>query len=140
MSTLFGAGIPKGCNIYRMEGERVDLEAAANCYAEALPKCIDVLLLGVGEDGHIASLFPYSAALNENRRRVLPIIGPKVPYQRLTITPPVILQASSIFVLAPGKAKALVLKEAMRMPNNIEALPARLAMGGNWLLDTNIDG
>jgi 6-phosphogluconolactonase len=139
MGTLFGAGIPQGCVVHRMEAESDDLEAAADRYAAVLPESIDIVLLGVGEDGHIASLFPYSAALHENRRRVLPIIGPKQPYQRLTITPPVIFQAHSTVVLAAGSAKAAVLAEALRMQNNIDALPARLVISGTWLLDTTIN-
>ncbi len=135
MGTLFEAGMPQGCTVHRMEAESYDLEAAADRYAAVLPESIDILLLGVGEDGHIASLFPYSAALHENRRRVLPIIGPKRPCQRLTITPPVILQAHSTVVLAAGAAKAAVLTEALRMPDSIDALPARLVTSGTWLLD-----
>lgn len=139
MNTLFKSGLPQGCAIHRMEAESDDLEAAAERYAAILPRAIDILLLGVGEDGHIASLFPFSAALHENRRWVLPIIGPKRPNRRLTITPPVILQAHSIVVLAGGAVKAAVLTEALRMPNNIDALPARLVLRGTWLLDTPVN-
>ena len=58
----------------------------SSSYSELLPEVIDVLLLSMGEDGHIASLFPGSPALSETERKVLPVIGPKVPFQRLTIT------------------------------------------------------
>lgn len=139
MSALFESGMPQNCTVHRMEADSDDLEAAADRYAAVLPGSIDILLLGVGEDGHIASLFPYSTALLEKRRPVQPISGPKQPYQRLTITPPVIIQAHSIFLLAPGAAKAAVLEEALRLPNNIDALPARLAMKGTWLLDTTMN-
>ena len=136
MRTLFRVGIPQDCTVHRMEAESDDLEAAAYRYSAVMPKSVDILLLGVGEDGHIASLFPYSAALHENIRRVLPIIGPKQPYQRLTITPPVILQARLTFILAVGAAKASLLAHALRMPINIDALPVHLAIKGTWLLDT----
>lgn len=140
ISTLFGSGIPQSLTVHRMEAESDDLEAAAGRYATVLPESIDILLLGVGEDGHIASLFPFSAALHECKRRVLPIFGPKQPYQRLTITPPVILQAHSTFVLAAGAAKAAVLAEALNAPNNIDALPVLLAISGTWLLDSSMKG
>ncbi len=140
MRTLFRFGIPKDCAVHRMEAESEDLESAADRYASVMPESVDILLLGVGEDGHIASLFPYSAALHENRRWVLPIIGPKQPYQRLTITPPVILQAFSTVVLAVGAAKAAVLAQALRLPGNQDALPIHLAMRATWLLDRPLNG
>ena len=121
-----------------MEAESDDLEAAAGRYATVLPELIDISLISVGDDGHIASLFPFSAALNETKRRVLPIFGPKQPNQRLTITPPVILQSHSTVVFATGTTKAAVLVEALRSPNNIDALPVLLTIGGTWLLDSNI--
>lgn len=105
MRSLFNRGVPNSCSVFRMEAEDSDREAAAQRYAEALPEKVDVLLLGVGEDGHIASLFPGSTALHEVGRRVLPVSGPKPSFERLTITPSVIAQARSVFVLAAGTAK-----------------------------------
>jgi 6-phosphogluconolactonase/glucosamine-6-phosphate isomerase/deaminase len=93
MQTLFLHGVPVRCAVFRMGADAADREAAAQRYADLLPDSIDVLLLGVGEEGHIASLFPNSASLQERKRRVIPITGPKPPFERLTITPPVIAQA-----------------------------------------------
>lgn len=135
MRTLFANGLPSGCTVHRMEADNPDPDAAAARYAAALPDHIDVLLLGVGEDGHIASLFPQSAALDETRRGVVAITGPKSPHRRLTITPPVVRQARSVFVLAAGAAKAAVLMEALRSPDRINDLPARMVLGAIWLLD-----
>ena len=101
-----------------------------------MPDSIDVLLLGVGEDEHIASLFPNNASLQECKRRVVHITGPKPPFERLTITPPVIAQAESIFVLATGPAKAAILSMARQAPGNFNAVPVRLVLGATWLLDT----
>jgi 6-phosphogluconolactonase len=120
-----------------MDGADPDRDAAAWRYDEALPEKMDVLLLGVGEDGHIASLFPGNEAMNEAGRRVVAVVGPKLPCERLTITPPVIKQARSIFVLATGAAKAAVLNELLAVPDNaVVMLPARLVLHATWLLDT----
>ncbi len=99
MRLLFPDGVPPHVSIHRVYAEEVDEDMAARRYESDLPATIDVLLLGMGEDGHIASLFPGDRALLETTRRVLPVIGPKPPKQRLTITPPVIKSAESIFLL-----------------------------------------
>lgn len=135
MRSLFANGVPKTCTIYRMEADSGDATESADSYSRALPMHIDILLLGVGEDGHIASLFPHSSALHESGRRVVFVIGPKPPIRRLTITPPVIRQASSVFVLAHGRAKAAVLARALREPDDIDTLPARMVLAANWIVD-----
>jgi len=135
MQTLFQNGVPAGCSVFRMDADAINLEAAAQRYADLLPDAVDVLLLGVGEDGHVASLFPNHVALQERQRRVLPIRGPKPPFERLTITPQVITKARLVFVLATGSAKAAMLSTALNNPNDIAVFPARLTLGGTWLMD-----
>jgi 6-phosphogluconolactonase len=135
MQTLFASGIPQGCRVHRIEAERSDAIAAADHYASLLPERADILLLSVGEDGHIASLFPQSPVLHESDRRVVPVIGNKSPRRRITITPPVIARAERTFVLALGEAKARILHEAQLSPKDIDTLPARLVLGATWLLD-----
>lgn len=136
MRTLFNRGLPRGCAIVRMEADSADLDAAAVYYDRQLPEKLDVLLLSVGEDGHIASLFPHGDALHEIRRRVVPVAARKAPYDRLTVTPRVIAQADHIFVLAIGKAKAAVFRQAQAAQQEIANLPARLVLRGTWLLNT----
>lgn len=138
MRTLFKQGVPVGCSVFRMEAEDPDREAAALRYDEVLPDKVDLLLLGVGEDGHIASLFPGSVALQEGSWRVVPICGSKLPYERLTITPPVIAQAKSIFVLATGEAKAQVLVKAQQVQVDFDNMPACLVLSATWLLDSDM--
>jgi len=135
MRTLFSQGVPAGCSVCRMEAEHPDRDAAALQYEKILPDKLDVVLFGVGDDGHIASLFPFSPALHENNRRVLPVLATKRPYARLTITPAVIAQSRSIFVLAPGVIKGAALKAALLSPNEIDGFPSRLVLNATWLLD-----
>lgn len=132
---LFSNKVPDCVRIHRMEGDSIDLNAAADRYAAILPDAIDVLLLSVGEDGHIASIFPHSIAFSESRRRVLPITGPKSPYRRLTITPPVIQCARKVFVMAFGEQKRAIYEEARRDPEDIDAIPARLVLDRTWIFD-----
>jgi 6-phosphogluconolactonase len=136
MKTLFCKGVPYDCRVFRMEADRADRVLAARNYERLLPPHMDVLLLGVGEDGHVASLFPHSSALGECTKSVMPVVGPKAPHERLTITPPVISGAKTIFVLATGGVKARVLAWALRDRGNVESLPVRLALSGTWLVDT----
>jgi 6-phosphogluconolactonase len=130
MQALFPAGAPEGLQIHRMRGED-DPASAASAYAALLPARIDVLLLGTGEDGHTASLFPGSPALAETERLVLPVIGSKPPPQRLTITPPVIRAAGKILVMIAGAGKAVAVQRALDKGD----LPVALAQQGDWLLD-----
>jgi 6-phosphogluconolactonase len=66
----------------------------------------DVVLLGIGEDGHTASLFPESPALEETARWVVPAIAPTEPHGRLTLTLPALTHAVSVFVVVAGASKA----------------------------------
>jgi 6-phosphogluconolactonase/glucosamine-6-phosphate isomerase/deaminase len=106
-------------------------DRAAQAYESILPERIDVLLLGMGADGHTASLFPGSAALDEVTRRVMPVIGNKPPMQRLSVTPPVIQQAKHLLLMAQGDDKA----DAVRWALQDGSVPAALARDGDWLLD-----
>lgn len=140
MRALFGRGVPPGCSVFGMAADDPDREAAATRYSEALPETIDVMLLGVGEDGHVASLFPGAVSLRETSRSVVPVVGPKPPNERLTITPPVIARARSIFVLATGAAKAQVLINAQQFADDFDEIPACLVLNATWLLDTPLIG
>jgi len=122
-------------NIHRMVAELADQDAAARAYEALLPARISVLVLGIGEDGHTASLFPGSPALHERVRRVLPVIGPKPPPQRLSITPKVIEAAGLCIVIANGAGKAEPVRRALQDAVDIETTPSSLARDGLWLLD-----
>ncbi len=123
-------------SVHRMEAERPDLDDAARRYDRGMPSRLDVLVLGIGEDGHTASLFPGSHNLRETARRVAPARSPSPPTGRLTITPPVVRSAGRILVLARGGAKADVVREALRAETDVSRCPARLARGGTWVVDT----
>jgi 6-phosphogluconolactonase len=122
--------------IHRMEAERPDREQAARDYEARLPDSLDLLLLGMGADGHIASLFPHSPALAEAVRRVVPVNGGAPPMPRLSITPPVVRNAASILVMVAGEAKAAQVARVLQGPENVAELPAQLARNGTWLLDS----
>lgn len=126
--------IPPG-QVHRMEAERENLEAAAADYARLLPSRLDLVLLGIGEDGHTASLFPGSAASAEREETVLAVDGPKPPPKRLTITPEVITSARATLLMAAGGDKAAAVARALEGPYDPAACPAQFARGGIWILD-----
>ncbi len=117
-----------------------DLERAAAEYAETLRRAtggrpLDACLLGVGEDGHIASLFPDHPALRRKEPVVAVYDSPKPPPRRLTLSLPVINKAGLRVVLAPGKEKGLIFR---RIAAGLEpSLPASLLRRDNtfWLVD-----
>lgn len=97
------------------------LEEAAKLSEQALADLpgIDVLILGMGTDGHTASLFPNSPNLDEamdrdGSRRCLPMLAPSVPHQRLTLTLPVLKAARLQILSIEGQGKLEVLAQAMQ--------------------------
>ena len=84
----------------------------------------DLVLLGLASDGHIASLFPGSPALDEQQRWVAAVRAPADPPRRLTLTLPAINGAAHIFFLVAGKAKAGALHRAVVGPCDLRTCPA----------------
>lgn len=121
--------------VFRIRGEAATPEQAAADYAELLPTALDVLLLGMGEDGHTASLFPGSSALEELQKKVVPAVAPVSPSQRITITPPVISRARTVVVLAAGEKKAEILARALLNTYDPRVIPVQLARLGTWIVD-----
>ena len=134
--------------IHRIEGERGDLAAAARDYAEDLartcgapagrPPLLDLVLLGMGADGHTASLFPYTAALSATQQWVVANDVPQLSTRRITITFPVIEHARAVLVLVTGPSKAEALAEVLEGPLDPQRLPSQRVRGlpcAEWLVD-----
>lgn len=117
--------------VFRMEGERPDREAAARDYDKKLPPVLDVVVLGMGEDGHTASLFPGHSALEEKQRRVLAVVGPKPPPWRLTLTLPVLNGARKVLGVVSGAGK----QDAVRRVLAGEDLPSARVKNAVWMMD-----
>jgi 6-phosphogluconolactonase len=117
--------------VYRMAGEEPEPERAARAYEETLRTelgaegAIDLALLGIGADGHTASLFPGAAVLGERERLCVTTPAPDGKVQRLTLTVPVLKKARRILFLAAGGDKAEMLQKLMKGPVNETACPAQ---------------
>jgi 6-phosphogluconolactonase len=132
-------------SIHRMKGE-LPPEESAFAYeeelreffgAEELPR-FDLILLGIGGDGHTASLFPETPALEVTDRWVVANYVPKLDTIRITLTVPVINAARSVIFLVAGDDKAEALKEILEGDADPRKYPARLVQppgGPNWMLD-----
>jgi len=143
------APIP-AANVHRMLGEGLSLESAAKSYAallQALLPCeegvpvIDVAVVGMGDDGHTASLFPGETSV-ENRDALALAIAAAPTLQRearLTVTTPVIERIRDTFALVSGKSKKGPLEKVAAADGELRTTPSRLYRGvkGNvtWLLD-----
>jgi 6-phosphogluconolactonase len=101
----------------------------------------DLILLGMGEDGHTASLFPGSAALKEMSRWVVPTRNEQSGQERITLTVPVFNHARRILFLVTGKKKAQRLREVLRPQPGSEQLPVQAITPINgtleWLVDAD---
>ncbi len=141
-STLaaWDAGGARPARVLAMPAEARDLEAAAETYARELHEAtgdgvLDACLIGLGEDGHFASLFPRHPGLAELSDCFVVSDSPKPPARRLTLGLPVVVRARARVVLCLGAAKGWALAAWRRGPD--PACPASLLprAGTLWYLD-----
>lgn len=134
LETLFPDGLKNNQVLYKMYDDVDDAEIAASNYELIIPAKPDIVLLGLGDDGHIASLFPETNWQHSDGKKVTTAVSPVNGIQRITITKQVIENTSEIIVFAAGVGKQKVISE---LSGNLEKsnLPSSLALGGLWLLD-----
>lgn len=120
-----------------------ELAAAAGPADDGQVPAFDVLLLGVGPDAHVASLFPEHAGVREAQRTVVGVHGaPKPPPERVSLTLPAIRAAQEVWLLAAGEDKAEAAALALSGADEVRA-PAAGARGRSrtlWLLDESAAG
>ncbi len=139
--------IPK-TNIHRMPAEAKDPRQGAMAYEQTLakhfktsntPPSLDLILLGLGNDGHTASLFPETPALKETKQWVVANPIPQLKTTRLTLTLPVINQGKHLIFLVSGRDKAKTIKEIFQKTDKPERLPAQMVHPTSgeltWMLD-----
>jgi 6-phosphogluconolactonase len=138
-SLLSVAPIPGG-NVFRIRGEIDPEDAAAECESKLAAVASrfgeeryvhDLILLGLGPDGHTASLFPGSPALYENERNIIPATGPKPPPQRITFTFPLINAAREVAFMVKEDSKQDVVAEVQA--GDLKH-PASRVKPATWLL------
>ncbi len=93
--------------------------------SDGLP-CFDIVLLGIGEDGHIASIFPDSSLLSQTNSLYAAVQQPWDNRYRVTLTPRMIMCARRVIALAKGKAKAEIVKRVIEGDEGSSVLPGRL--------------
>ncbi|MCX6109014.1 MAG: 6-phosphogluconolactonase [Proteobacteria bacterium] len=139
--------IPKA-NIHRVQTE-LGAKPAAEAYTaelrahfklddHSLPR-FDMVLLGMGDDGHTASLFPYTAALHNTQQLVVSNAVPKLGVDRITMTYPLLNAAAWVIVHICGQGKSAAVKAVLDSPPQVERLPMQgiRPMHGElaWLVD-----
>lgn len=147
--TLLRAVPAAARNFHRMKAEADDRDAASVEYEveirsvlappeEPLP-CFDLVFMGLGPDGHTASLFPGTAALDESHRWVCPNYVEKLDMYRMTLTYPVLNAAREIVFLVSGAKKSEILREVLEGPRDPKRFPAQGVQPAdgslNWYLD-----
>jgi 6-phosphogluconolactonase len=147
--TLLSEAPLKPEQVRRMKGEYPDVERAALEYEQVIradfglsgdqfPR-FDLVLLGMGSDGHTASLFPCTKVLSETRRIVASNWVGKLYAQRITLTAPAINNAAQVIFLVTGADKALALKAVLEGPREPQQLPAQMIQPKDgkllWLVD-----
>jgi 6-phosphogluconolactonase len=133
-------------NIHRIKGEAGPEEAAKE-YERAIRgffggtdlPVFDLIVLGMGEDGHTASLFPGSGALGEKKRLAVPVYKEKPEIHRVTLTFPILNNASQVLFLVSGRSKSRVLAEVLEDEGKKSCYPAGIVAPAHgkitWLID-----
>jgi 6-phosphogluconolactonase len=141
-------------HVWRIHGENPDAEEAAREYEQALRSYFklkpgeyprfDLLLVGMGNEGHTLSLFPGTKALHPGERIVVRNWVGKLFTDRITITAPAACNAALILFMVTGADKSLALKGVLEGPYEPEQLPAQLLQPANgrllWLVDAAAGG
>jgi 6-phosphogluconolactonase len=134
-------------NVHRIRGEIAPEQASIEYaellrghFTEDLPH-FDLILLGIGEDGHTASLFPGTDALVEYNHPVTAVFVPKFNTWRVTMTLPVLNAAREIVFLASGSSKSNIAQRILSVEQPTKDLPATLVNPENgmvhWMLDSD---
>jgi 6-phosphogluconolactonase len=135
-------------HIHRMPADRSDRVAASAAYEQELRRVFgtngipsfDLIHLGLGPEGHTASLFPHQAVLHETQRLVMFVTVPKPPPPRLTLTPPVLNAAKHILFLVTGAEKADAIQAVLEGGYQPDEYPAQIVHPTQgevtWMLDT----
>jgi 6-phosphogluconolactonase len=140
--------------VHRMLAESPDREAAARDYEKVIREHValdgdgipafDVVVLGVGDDGHTASLFPGETTVDIHDRLVASVEASGAREARLTLTVPALEHARQIFILAVGPAKRPALERVWSAQGNVHETPARVVRGCRgavtWLIDKAAGG
>ena len=140
-------------HVHRMPADEADLGQAAKEYAQLVAKVagrgagtpvIDALVLGIGEDGHTASLFPNDPAIDVTDRHVIDVAASGAREARLTLSAPVLEAARAAFILAVGAKKTPALEKVWSVSGSLAETPARLVRNirGSvmWVIDKAAGG
>lgn len=122
--------------VVRIEGERDDPAAAAADYATRIPDVFDVLVMGIGDDGHTASLFPGGPWDRPAGVKAMATRSPAAaPHQRISLSPEVIEAARARLVMVTGEKKQEIVRLALEGEPDILHHPMFILSRSTWLLD-----
>lgn len=138
--------------VHRVPADEPDREAASLAYTREMQRvfgtdqvpAFDLIQLGMGPEGHTASLFPHQPSLHENERLIMSVTVPKPPPPRLTFTPPLLNAAHHILFLVTGAEKVEAVQAVLEGTYQPDEYPAQIVRPTHgevtWMLDTAAAG
>jgi 6-phosphogluconolactonase len=153
-STLLDAAGIEAARVHRMPADAPNLETAARDYERVLRQRVtvdadgipafDLMVLGVGDDGHTASMFPGEATVDIHDRLVASVPPKAAREARLTLTPPMLEHARNLLILVVGGGKRPAIERVWAAQGDLHATPARVIRGCRgavmWIIDRAAGG
>lgn len=135
MRSLFKNGLPNNCNFIGRKTNSIGGSRVADFYNRIVPEIIDIVIISVAVDGHIASLFQGDIRSFESVEKIIDVRNNKSSFKRITITPKYLSGANYVFAMTKGSSLKLLIEKIHNSRNSAIELPCKLLKNHIWYVN-----